>query len=586
MLDRIIRFSLTNRLFIITLAILVTSYGLFTLSKMPVDVFPDLNRPTINIMTEAPGMAPEEVETLVTLPLETVLNGLPGVERVRSSTGIGLSVIYVEFEWNTDVYRNRQLVSEKLQLAKEKLPATVTPVMGPIASIMGEIQLIGLSSESNMSALDLRTFADWTIRPRLLSVPGVAQVIAIGGGVKQFQILLSAEKIQKNQLSLKDIEDSLSKISLNTTGGYIDLNKKEYLIRNIGTIKSESDILNSVVGLHLGRPVYVKDIAEVKLGPQIKRGDGSINGKPAVILSVQKQPGANTVNLTEKIDNALKELEKNLPPGTLLHKDLFKQSHFIEASIHNVKEALRDGTILVFLVLFIFLMNIRTTAITLTAIPLSFLVTAIVFHFFGLSVNTMTLGGLAIAIGELVDDAIVDVENVFRRLRENRLNSHPLPVLQVIYNASSEVRNSIVFATVIVVLVFLPLFYMSGIEGKLFAPLGLAYIISLIASLFVSLTITPVLCSILLNQDKLIEHEDGKLVKWLKTQDKKILQASLNNPNAVFGITATLFIGSLALIPFMGKDFLPKFNEGTATISLLSQPGISLEESNKKRNRN
>lgn len=582
MLDRIIRFSLTNRLFIVALGILVTAYGLFTVSKMPVDVFPDLNRPTVNIMTEAAGMAPEEVETLVTLPLETVLNGLPGVERVRSSTGIGLSVIYVEFEWNTDIYRNRQLVAEKLQLAKEKLPAGVTPVMGPIASIMGEIQLIGLSSESNVSPLDLRTFADWTIRPRLLSVPGVAQVIAIGGGVKQYQILLSAEKIQKNQLALKDIEDALSKISLNTTGGYIDLNKKEYLIRNIGTIKSEADILNSAVGLHLGRPVYVKDIAEVKLGPQIKRGDGSVNGKPAVILSVQKQPGANTVELTEKIDQALKELEKNLPAGAAFHKDLFKQSHFIEASIHNVKEALRDGTILVFLVLFIFLMNVRTTAITLTAIPLSFLVTAIIFHFFGLSVNTMTLGGLAVAIGELVDDAIVDVENVFRRLRENRLKSHPLPTLQVVYNASSEVRNSIVFATVIVVLVFLPLFYMSGIEGKLFVPLGLAYIISLIASLFVSLTITPVLCSILLNKDKLIEHEDGKLVKWLKAKDKKLLEISLHNPNLVFGVAGVLFIGSLALIPFMGKDFLPKFNEGTATISLLSQPGISLDESNKK----
>lgn len=582
MLDRIIRFSLTNRLLILAVGFLVTAYGLFTVSKMPVDVFPDLNRPTVNIMTEAMGMAPEEVETLVTLPLETVLNGLPGVERVRSSTGIGLSVIYVEFEWNTDIYRNRQLVAERLQLAKEKLPAGVTPVMGPIASIMGEIQLIGLSSDGKVSPLDLRTFADWTIRPRLLSVPGVAQVIAIGGGVKQYQILLSADKIQTHQLALKDIEEALSKISLNTTGGYIDLNKKEYLIRNIGTIKSEADILNSVVGLHLGRPVYVKDIAEVKLGPQIKRGDGSVNGKPAVILSVQKQPGANTVELTKKIDDALKELEKNLPAGASFHKDLFKQAHFIEASIRNVKEALRDGTFLVLIVLFLFLMNIRTTAITLTAIPLSFLMTAIVFHFFGLSVNTMTLGGLAVAIGELVDDAIVDVENVFRRLRENKLKTHPLPVLQVVYKASSEVRNSIVFATIIVVLVFLPLFYMSGIEGKLFIPLGLAYIISLVASLIVSLTITPVLCSILLHKDKLIDHEDGKLVKWLKAKDERLLDFSLQHPNLIFSITIALFVSSLSLIPFMGKDFLPKFNEGTATISLLSQPGISLEESNKK----
>ena len=581
MLDRIIRFSLTHRLFVMAAAVVITAYGLFTLSEMPVDVFPDLNRPTVNIMTEAPGMAPEEVETLVTLPLETALNGLPGVERIRSSTGIGLSVIYVEFAWNTDIYRNRQLVVEKLQLAKEKLPANITPVMGALASIMGEIQLIGLSS-TQVTSLDLRTFADWTLRPRLLSIPGVAQVIAIGGGVKQYQILLSAEKIHTHQLNLKDIEEALAKISLNTTGGYIDLNQREHLIRNIGTIKSEEDILNSVVGLHLGRPVYVKDIAEVKIGAQIKRGDGSVNAQPAVILSVQKQPGANTIELTKKIDEALKELEKSLPLGVTLHKDLFKQSHFIEASIYNVKEALRDGTLLVFVVLFLFLMNLRTTVITLTAIPLSFLVTAIVFHFFGLSVNTMTLGGLAVAIGELVDDAIVDVENVFRRLRENKNRPEPRPTLQVIYSASSEVRNSIVFATMIVVLVFLPLFYMSGIEGKLFIPLGLAYIISLIASLFVSLTITPVLCSLLLRKDNLIEHKDSAFVQWLKKTDRHLLEKSLKHPKWVLGSSLALLFSSLLLIPLMGRDFLPKFNEGTATISLLSQPGISLEESNKK----
>jgi len=582
MLDGIIRFSLTHRLFVIIMAIIVTAYGLFTVSRMPVDVFPDLNRPTVNIMTESPGMAPEEVETLVTLPLETVLNGLPGVERVRSTTGIGLSVIYVEFGWDTDIYRNRQLVAEKLQLAKEKLPQGVTPVMGPIASIMGEIQLIGLSSpDGKVSPLDLRTYADWTIRPRLLAIPGVAQVIAIGGGVKQYQILLSAEKIQKVQLPLEEIEKALSKISLNTTGGYIDLDKKEFLIRNIGTIRSEEDIQNTVVGLHLGKPVFVKDIAEVKIGPQIKRGDSSVNGKPAVILSIQKQPGANTIELTETIDAGLKELEKSLPPGAQLTKELFKQAHFIEAATDNVKEALRDGTILVFIVLFFFLMNFRTTAITLTAIPLSFLVTAIVFHYFGLSVNTMTLGGLAVAIGELVDDAIVDVENVFRRLKENRQLTNPINTLQVVYNASSEVRNSIVFATVIVVLVFLPLFYMSGIEGRLFIPLGVAYIVSLLASLFVSLTVTPVMCSFLLAKDKLIEHEDSGLVKKLKHWDRKLLTKALDHHKLVMGGTISLFLASLLLIPFMGRDFLPKFNEGTATVSVLAQPGISLEESNR-----
>ena len=582
MLDWIIRFSLTHRLFVIALGVLMTAYGLFTLSRMPVDVFPDLNRPSVNIMTEAPGMAPEEVETLVTLPLETVLNGLPGVERVRSTTGIGLSVIYVEFGWETEVYRNRQLVAEKLQLTQEKLPHGITPVMGPIASIMGEIQLLGLSSpDGQVSPLELRTLADWTIRPRLLSVPGVAQVIAIGGGVKQYQILLSAEKIQKFQLPLEEIEKALSRISLNSTGGYIDLGNKEYLIRNIGTVRSEEDILGSVVGLHLGRPVFVRDIAEVRIGPQIKRGDGSVNGKPAVILSIQKQPGANTIDLTEKIDEALSELEKSFPKGIQLKRDLFKQAHFIETAVDNVKEALRDGTILVFIVLFMFLLNFRTTAITLTAIPLSILVTVIVFHFFGLSVNTMTLGGLAVAIGELVDDAIVDVENVFRRLKENKKLSIPLPTLQVVYNASSEVRNSIVFATIIVVLVFIPLFYMSGIEGRLFIPLGVAYIVSLLASLVVSLTVTPVLCSLLLSKDKLIEHEDGILVRKLKIWDRKLLEKSLAHPMEVMGGALALFIASLFLLPFMGKDFLPKFNEGTATVNVLAQPGISLEESNR-----
>jgi Cu(I)/Ag(I) efflux system membrane protein CusA/SilA len=582
MLDKIIRFSLTHRMFVVVLGILITAYGLFTLSRMPVDVFPDLNRPTVNIMTEASGMAPEEVETLVTLPLETVLNGLPGVERVRSSTGIGLSVVYVEFGWDTDIYRNRQLVAEKLQLVQEKLPRGITPVMGPIASIMGEIQLVGLSSpEGSVSAIDLRTFADWTIRPRLLSVPGVAQVISIGGGVKQYQILLSAEKIQKKQLSLDEIEKALSKISLNSTGGYIDINKKEYLIRNIGTIKSEDDILNSVVGLHLGLPVFVRDIATVKIGAQNKRGDGSVNGKPAVILSIQKQPGANTIELTEKLDAAFTDLQKALPNGVVLNRDLFKQSHFIEAAIENVKEALRDGTILVFIILFLFLLNFRTTAITLTAIPLSFLTTAIVFHFFGMTVNTMTLGGLAVAIGELVDDAIVDVENVFRRLKENKSLLQPLPNLQVIYNASSEVRNSIVFATVIVVLVFLPLFYLSGIEGRLFVPLGVAYIVSLIASLFVSLTITPVLCSLILGSGKSFEHKDGNLIKFLKKWDRKLLSVALDRPHLVITSTLLLFAASLTLIPWMGKDFLPKFNEGTATVNVMAQPGISLDESNK-----
>ena len=582
MLDRIIKFSLSNRIFVVSLAALLMAYGGWIAANLPVDVFPDLNRPTVNIMTEASGLAPEEVETLVTFPLETALNGLPGVERVRSNSGVGLSIVYVEFSWGTDIYRNRQLVQEKLTLAREKLPKNISPVMGPIASIMGEIQLVGLTSKDPaINPMDLRTIADWTIRPRLLSIPGVAQVTSIGGGVKQYQILLSAEKIQKLQMSIEDIETNLSKISLNSTGGFINIEKNESLIRVLGAIRDKEEILNSVVGMHLGKPVLVKDIAEVKEAPQVMRGDASVNAKAGVIMSIQKQPGASTIELTQQISIALKELEKTMPSYVELNPDLFKQATFIESSIGNVKIALRDGILLVLIVLFLFLLNFRTTMITMTAIPLSFVLTAIVFKLFGLSVNTMTLGGLAVAIGELVDDAIVDVENVFRRLRENKQSAHPKNSLVVIYEASSEVRNSIVIATVIVCLVFLPLFSMGGIEGKLFIPLGISYIVSLLASMVISLTVTPALCSYFLTKGKLLEHKDGALVQWLKNIDTKILHKSLKHPYIVMGVTALLFIGATGLSFTLGRDFLPKFNEGTATISMMAQPGISLEESNK-----
>ena len=454
--------------------------------------------------------------------------------------------------------------------------------MGPIASIMGEIQLVGLTSkDSKISPMDLRTLADWTIRPRLLSIPGVSQVTSIGGGVRQYQILLSAEKIQKAQLSIQSIEENLSKISLNSTGGFINIEKNESLIRVLGAIRDRDEILNSVVGLHLGKPVLVKDVAEVNEAPQTMRGDASVNATPGVIMSIQKQPGASTIELTKEIEKALKEFQKTLPENVVLNPDLFKQANFIETSIDNVKEALRDGVILVLIILFLFLLNFRTTMITMTAIPLSFALSAIVFKMFGLSVNTMTLGGLAIAIGELVDDAIVDVENVFRRLRENKQSAHPKNSLIVIYEASSEVRNSIVIATIIVCLVFLPLFSMGGIEGKLFVPLGISYIISLLASMVVSLTVTPVLCSYLLAKGKLLEHKDSGFVRFLKRMDTKILHVSIAHPKAVIGVTAALFVGALALTTQMGRDFLPKFNEGTATISMMAQPGISLEESNK-----
>ncbi len=581
MLNSIIRFSLNNRLVIMIVSLGLLIYGGWITSQLPVDVFPDLNRPVVTVITESHGLAPEEVETLVTLPLETSLNGTPDVARIRSSSGIGISIIYVEFDWGTDIFRNRQLVSEKLQLAKERLPEGITPIMGPVSSIMGEIQFVGLvSPDDSVNPMELRTLADWTVRTRLMTIPGISQVIVIGGELKQYQILVSSEKLQSKLISLEDMKHTLKEISENTTGGFIDIDDKEFLIRPLGRLESLEEIENSAIGMHLGRPVFVKDVAIVRLGPKFKRGEGSINGKHSVIMTIQKQPGASTIDLTKKIDTMLSELKKTLPKGVAIESDLFKQSRFIEASISNVEEALRDGAIMVAIILFLFLLNIRTTAITLISIPLSLVMTFIIFKIFGLSINTMTLGGLAIAIGELVDDAIVDVENVFRRLKENSTSDKPRHALQVIYEASSEVRNSIVFSTIIVVLVFIPLFALSGIEGKLFAPLGLSYIISLLASLVISLTVTPVLCYYLISRSKILAHkEDGPLVRKLKLWDEGLLKKTIHHPKSVMVFCGVLLAGALALLPFMGRNFLPEFNEGTATIGIAAFPGISLKAS-------
>ncbi len=583
MLNSIIRFSLRHRLTVLLFAGASLIYGGWILTRLPVDVFPDLNRPMVTILTEAHGLAPEEVETLVTLPVETALNGTPGVTRVRSSSAIGISIVYAEFEWGTDVFRNRQLVAERMALIKERLPAEMTPTMGPITSIMGEIQFVGLvSKQSNVSPMDLRTLADWTVRPRLMTITGISQVVVMGGHVKQYQILVSSDKLRRKNISLEDLKHALSEISENTTGGFIDIGDKEFLIRPLGRVSSLEEIQNSLIGMSLGFPVLVKDVAEVKIGPALKRGEGSINGKHAVVMTIQKQPGVSTIDLTKKIDKVLVELQKILPEGAQIESDLFKQSRFIEASIHNVEEALRDGAIMVAIILFLFLLNVRTTAITLVTIPLSLVVTAIVFKLMGLSLNTMTLGGLAVAIGELVDDAIVDVENVFRRLKENRHAKNPRSVLRVVYEASSEVRNSIVFSTIIVVLVFVPLFALSGIEGRLFAPLGVAYIISLTASLLISLTVTPVLCSLLLPHAKFMHDEkDGFVVRKLKNLDRKLLDRTLNHPYHVLGGCSVLLVASLCLLPLMGSNFLPPFNEGTATIGVAGPPGISLAASDK-----
>ena len=581
-MDKLIRLALNHRPLVIALAALVVAYGAWVLHELPIDVFPDLNRPVVTILTECDGMAPEEVEALVTLPLETGMNGMPGVERVRSVSGVTLSIIYVEFSWGTDVYRNRQLVAERLSMLRNKLPKGAEPVIGPVTSLMGETQLVGIVAESDsMSPMELRTYADWIVRPRLQAVPGVAQVIAIGGDVKQYQILISAEKVKFNQLKLEELEHSLGSVSENTTGGFLNKDSEEYLIRNIGAVESIADIENSMVAYHLGRPVLVKDIATVKLGPAVKRGDGSINAKDAVILAIHKQPNVNTVVLTERVNEAIAELEESVPEGMRLEKDLFKQSHFIDTSIRNVKEVLRDGVVLVSIILFLFLLNFRTTVISLTAIPLSFVLSFIIFRMLDLTVNTMTLGGLAIAIGELVDDAIVDVENVFRRLRENRKRSNPLPSLQVVYQASKEIRGSIVFATLIVVLVFVPLFRLTGLEGRLFIPLGLAYIISLSASLLVSLTVTPVLCSYLLPKAKAVEEENSRFVQFLQGLQQRLLRPALQHPYATLSLAASLVVAAASTAPFLGTSFLPTFQESTAMISVIATPGISLEASNK-----
>lgn len=579
MLDRLIKFSLQNRLFVIAFAALVLVYGAFTVVNLPVDVLPDLNRPRVTIFLEANGMAPEEIETQVVLPVETALNGAPGVEIVRSSSSIGIGLVFVEFDWDTDIYLARQLVAEKLQTVQ--LPADITPVMGPISSVMGQIMLVGVSSDST-SAADLRTLADFTIRRRLLSIKGISQVIPIGGDRRQYQILISSSKLKQYNLTIDDLDEALQSGNQNSTGGFFDQHGSEVLIRNVGRAYTLEDLRSTVVTNKAGLPVLLSQVAEVKFGAAIKRGDASINAKPAVILTVEKQPGASTIELTNEVEKALAGLSKSLPSDIKLNPYIFQQKSFIVNSLHNVEEALRDGFILIVIILFLFLLNFRTTIITLTAIPLSLVITAIVFKLFGISINTLTLGGLAIAIGELVDDAIVDVENVFRRLKENQQAEHPKPTLQVIFEASSEVRNSIVYATIIVVLVFLPLFYMQGIEGKIFAPLGIAYITSITASLIVSLTVTPALCSYLLVKIKKEQAEkDSPLVRWLKKQDAKLLYWGLNRPRLIIPVSALLIVLSIGIIPFFGTEFLPPFNEGSFTLNLSAPAGTSLEESNK-----
>ena len=604
MLNKLIQFSLRNRLFVIAFAALIMVYGIITLINLPVDVLPDLNRPRVTIFLEANGMAPEEIEAQVNLPVETSLNGAPGVEVVRSVATPGLGMVFVEFDWNTDVYRARQLTAEKLQSIQ--LPNGIAPQLGPISSIMGQIMMVAVTGDTTSPA-ELRTISDFTIRRRLMSIKGVSQVIPIGGERLQYQVLVSSEKLRQFNISIDEVDKALQLTNQNTTGGFFDNKGSEVLIRNIARANTLDDLANTVVANKDNAPVLLKQVADVKFGGAVKRGDGSLNGKPAVILNIEKQPGANTVGLTDEILKAIAELQTSLPRDVKIQTNVFNQKDFIVNSLTNVEVALRDGFILVVIILFLFLLNFRTTIITLTAIPLSLVITAIIFKMFGISINTLTLGGLAIAIGELVDDAIVDVENVFRRLKENWASPHPKPLLKVIYEASSEVRNSIVYATIIVVLVFLPLFYLQGIEGKIFAPLGIAYITSIIASLLVSLTVTPALCSYLLGKEKSLrpvnllfwkkkkinsqqhaaiqqpgmELHDSALVRWLKKQDIKILHKSLQHPKIIIAAAIALIIAAAAIVPFFGTEFLPPFNEGSFTINVVTPAGTSLEESNK-----
>jgi CzcA family heavy metal efflux pump len=586
MLNALIKFSLQNRLFVVASAALLLVWGSWTALNLPVDVLPDLNRPRVTVFLEAGGMSPEEIEVQAALPIETALNGSPGVETVRSSSSRGIGLVFVEFGWDVDVFRARQLVAEKL--ATVPLPNGIVPVMGPISSVMGQIMLVGVTAEPDSvtgqtlsTAADLRTLADFTIRRRLLAIKGVAQVIPIGGDRLQYQVLVSSAKLKQYNLTLEDLDRALENANLNATGSFFNRYGSEVLISVLGRSKNLEDLQRTVVANREGSPVLLSQVAEVQFGAAIKRGDASVNARPAVILTVEKQPGASTVDLTDDIEKALVELQPALPPDVRLNAKVFQQKNFIVNSLTNVEVALRDGFILVIIVLFLFLLNFRTTIITLTAIPLSLVVTALVFKWFEISINTLTLGGLAIAIGELVDDAIVDVENVFRRLRENRELGNPKNPMLVVYEASSEVRNSIVYATIIVVLVFLPLFQLQGIEGRIFAPLGIAYITSILASLVVSLTVTPALCSYLLPKSKLNEGKESGLVIWLKKQDLKLLNFGLSHSKIVIGAATALVIGAMVMVTRFGTEFLPPFNEGSFTVNLYAPAGTSLEESNK-----
>jgi CzcA family heavy metal efflux pump len=585
MLNKILTISLKNRLMVLLSAVVLSLTGLYIARTMNVDVFPDLTAPTVTILTEAHGMESEEVEKLVTYQLETAMNGSPNVRRIRSSSAAGISIVWVEFDWGTDIYRARQIVNERIPIVRENLPSGVaTPTMAPISSIMGEIMLLGVTSDS-LSPMDLRTLSDWTIRPRLKSIGGVSNVIVIGGDYKQYQVLAHPQKLKYYNISLGELLARVQESNVNSPGGIINQYGNQYIIKGSGRAYSVGHLEESVLKQVNGQTIKIKDVATVQIGAADKIGDGSLDASPAVILTISKQPGVNTLALTESLDVAIAELKKSIPKSVEIKNHIFRQANFIEASIDNLNRTLLEGAFFVTIVLFIFLMNWRTTVISLLAIPISLLVAVIVLKMLGYTINTMSLGGMAIAIGALVDDAIIDVENVYKRLRENirKPKEERLPILAVVKDASIEIRSSIIIATLIIIVSFIPLFFLTGMEGRLLQPLGIAFITSVLTSLVVAVTVTPVLCSYLLKGDKqLLKKADGtKVERWLKKGYSNLLALSLRVPKTIVGLTIGAFLISLVVLTQLGRSFLPEFNEGSLVISAVGIPGMSLEESNK-----
>ncbi|MGK7395132.1 MAG: efflux RND transporter permease subunit [Candidatus Cyclobacteriaceae bacterium M3_2C_046] len=585
MLNKILHISLHNRLMVLLAAAILTIAGLYVARTMNVDVFPDLTAPTVTILTEAHGMESEEIEKLVTYQLETALNGSPDVRRIRSASAAGISIVWVEFDWGTDIYKARQIVSERIPIVQESLPAGVgTPTMAPISSIMGEIMLLGVTSDS-LSPMELRTLSDWTIRPRIKSIGGIANVVVIGGDYKQYQVLAHPEKLKYYNVTLGELYEKVQEANINAPGGFFNQHGNQYIIKGAGRAYTVEHLEEAVLKQENEQTIKIKDVAIVQIGAADKIGDGSLNASPAVILTISKQPNVNTLELTERLDAALADLEKTLPPNVNIESHIFRQSDFIEASINNLNETLLEGAFFVAIVLFIFLMNWRTTVISLLAIPLSLLVTVIILKMLGYTINTMSLGGMAIAIGALVDDAIIDVENVFKRLRENfrKPKENREPVLKVVQDASVEIRSSIIIATLIIIVSFIPLFFLGGMEGRLLKPLGIAFITSVLTSLVVAVTLTPVLCSYLLKNKKVLDKqkEGTKVERWLQKRYAATLNRALKIPKTVIGLTVAVFLISALAFTQLGRSFLPEFNEGSLVISAVGPPGMSLEESNK-----